>query len=123
MKSRVVRFIGSSVLAAVAVTGCGWMNSQESMQGHSMHGSMMSSKESVNSAADLRITLNSLLGEHMLLAAVATSHAVGGREVPFKGAVGGLDANSLDIAKAIGSVYGPDAEKAFCPCGRSISAW
>jgi copper chaperone CopZ len=115
MKSKVVRLIGGSVLAAVAVTGCGWMNSQSAMPSHSMHGSAMSGKESGNAAADLRVGLNSLLGEHMLIAAVATSHALGGREIPFKGAVGGLDANSADIAKAIGSVYGPDAEKAFLP--------
>src|SRR6476660_5079920 len=36
----------------------------------------------------------------------------------FKGAVGGLDANSIDISKAIGSVYGADAEKAFLPLWR-----
>jgi hypothetical protein len=116
MKNKIVRFIGGSVLAAVAVTGCGWTSSQNPMQSHSMHGAtMMNSKESATSAADLRVGLNSLLGEHMLIAAVATSHVLGGREVPFKGAVGGLDANSVDIAKAIGSVYGLDAEKAFLP--------
>ncbi|MGH7798149.1 MAG: hypothetical protein ACREQ2_25075 [Candidatus Binatia bacterium] len=119
MKSKVVRFIGGSVLAAVAVTGCGWTGSQNAMQSHSTHGStIVSSKASATSAADLRVGLNSLLGEHVLIAAVATSHALGGREVPFKGAVGGLDANSVDIAKAIGSVYGTDAEKAFLPLWR-----
>jgi hypothetical protein len=119
MKNKVVRFISGSVLAAVAVTGCGKMNSQSSMQSHSMHGStMVSGKESATSAADLRIGLNSLLGEHVLIAAVATSHALGGRDAAFKGAVGGLDANSVDISKAIGSVYGADAEKAFLPLWR-----
>ena len=83
-----------------------------------MHGSMMDNKETATSAADLRVGLNSLLGEHVLIAAVATSHALGGRDAAFKGAVGGLDANSIDISKAIGSVYGPDAEKAFLPLWR-----
>ena len=41
MKNKIVRFIGGSVLAAVAVTGCAGMSSQGSMQSHSMHGSMM----------------------------------------------------------------------------------
>ncbi len=119
MKNKIVRFIGGSVLAAVAVTGCGWMSSQSPMQSHSMHGgTMMNSKESATSAADLRVGLNLLLGEHVLIAAVATSHALGGRDAAFKGAVGGLDANSVDISKAIGSVYGPDAEKAFLPLWR-----
>src|SRR5215510_13504465 len=118
MKNKIVRFIGSSVLAAVAVTGCSGMRSQDSMQSHSMHGSMTDNKQAATSAADLRVGLNSLLGEHVLIAAVATSHALGGRDPAFKGAVGGLDANSIDISKAIGSVYGPDAEKAFLPLWR-----
>ena len=79
---------------------------------------MMDNKEAATSAADLRVGLNSLLGEHVLIAAVATSHALGGRDAAFKGAVGGLDANSIDISKAIGSVYGPDAEKVFLPLWR-----
>jgi hypothetical protein len=118
MKNKVVRLIGHSVLAAMVVVGCGQMNSSKSMSsmgGHAMHGSTASDKVGAVSAADLRVSLNALLGEHMLIAAVATSHALGGREIPFKGAVGGLDANSVDIAKAIGSVYGADAEKAFLP--------
>jgi len=115
MKNKMVRSVAASLLAAVVVTGCGSTNSQSGMQGHSMHGSMMGAMEAATAAADLRVNLNALLGEHMLIAAVATSHALGGREIPFKGAVAGLDANSGDIAKAIGSVYGPDAEKAFLP--------
>ena len=92
MKNKVTRLIGSSVLAAVTVTGCGWSNSMHSMQGHSMHEPTMSSKDTKWSAADLRSNLNALLGEHVLTAAGATSHALGGREAAFKGAVGGLDA-------------------------------
>ena len=115
MKIKMVRLVGASLLATAVVTGCGSTNSPSGMQGHSMHGSMMGAKEAATAAADLRVNLNALLGEHMLIASVATSHALGGREIPFKGAVAGLDANSADIAKAIGSVYGPDAEKAFLP--------
>lgn len=118
MKNKVVRLIGSSVLATVTVAGCGWSNSMHSMPDHSMRDSMMSSKDTQWSAADLRSNLNALLGEHVLIAAVATSHALGGREAAFNGAVGGLDANSVDISKAIGAVYGADAEKAFLPLWR-----
>jgi hypothetical protein len=118
MKNKTVRFIGVSVLAAVAAAGCGWSNSMSSMSGHSMHGSMATSKDNKWSAADLRSNLNALLGEHVLIAAVATSHALGGREAAFNGAAGGLDANSIDISKAIGAVYGADAEKAFLPLWR-----
>jgi len=118
MKNKVVRLIGSSVLATVTVASCGWSNSMHSMPDHSMRDSMMSSKDTQWSAADLRSNLNALLGEHVLIAAVATSHALGGREAAFNGAVGGLDANSVDISKAIGAVYGADAEKAFLPLWR-----
>ena len=118
MKNKIVRLIGSSVLATVTVASCGWSNSMHSMPDHSMRDSTMSSKDTQWSAADLRSNLNALLGEHVLIAAVATSHALGGREAAFNGAVGGLDANSVDISKAIGAVYGADAEKAFLPLWR-----
>ena len=62
--------------------------------------------------------MNALFGEHVLIAAVATSHALGGRQPAFEGAVGGLDPNSIDISRAIGAVYGADAEKAFLPLWR-----
>jgi LPXTG-motif cell wall-anchored protein len=70
------------------------------------------------SAADLRVTLNSLLTEHTALAASATGAALGGREAQFKAAAAALDANSVDLSKAIGSVYGSAAEQAFLPLWR-----
>jgi hypothetical protein len=69
-------------------------------------------------AAELRTTLNVLLREHAYLAGAATSAALGGREAEFKAAAGALDANALDIASAVGSVYGADAERAFLPLWR-----
>jgi hypothetical protein len=73
---------------------------------------------SATSAAQLRTALNGLLQEHVFLAAAATDAALGGRNTEFKAAAGALDANSVDISKAIGSIYGPDAEKAFLPLWR-----
>jgi len=66
----------------------------------------------------LRATLNLLLREHVYLAADATGAALGGRKAEFEAAAAALDANSQDIARAIGSVYGADAEKAFLPLWR-----
>jgi hypothetical protein len=68
--------------------------------------------------ANLRNTLNLALREHAILAAMATGSALGGRTAEFSAAAGAVDANSVDIAKAIGSVYGADAEKAFLPLWR-----
>jgi hypothetical protein len=65
------------------------------------------------SAAELRTLLNTLLAEHVYLAAGATGAALGGRDAEFKAAAGALDANSVEISKAIGLVYGSDAETAF----------
>ncbi len=64
-------------------------------------------------ASDLRTALNSLLQEHVYLAAAATGSALGGRQSEFQAAAGALDANSVALSKAIGSVYGSDAETAF----------
>jgi hypothetical protein len=58
------------------------------------------------------------LSEHVLLAASATGAALGKREAEFKAAAAALDANSVDLSKAVGSVYGADAEKAFLPLWR-----
>jgi len=114
MNSTFTRLAGIAAMIGLVGTGCGaTMPHQDAMAKPAS-----SSATSVTKASDLRAGLNALLGEHVLLAAVATSHALGGREAAFKGAAGGLDANSVDIAKAIGSVYGADAEKAFLPLWR-----
>jgi hypothetical protein len=69
-------------------------------------------------AAELRTGLNALLSEHVYLAAAATGAALGGRSGEFQAAAGALDANSIDLAKAIGAVYGAEAEQAFLPLWR-----
>jgi hypothetical protein len=69
-------------------------------------------------AGALRTALNLALREHVHLAAAATGAALGGRDAEFKAAAGALDANSVAVAKAIGSIYGPEAEKAFPPLWR-----
>jgi hypothetical protein len=70
------------------------------------------------SSAALRSALNLALREHVYLAAAATNAALGGRQAEFEAAAGALDGNSVDVARAIGSVYGADAEKAFLPLWR-----
>jgi hypothetical protein len=65
------------------------------------------------SASDLRTGLNTMLAEHVYLAAAATDAALGGRSTEFKEAAAALDANSVALGKAIGSVYGDGAGAAF----------
>jgi hypothetical protein len=70
---------------------------------------------SATKAADLRVALNNLLSEHVVLAAHATGAALVGRTAEYKAAVAALDANSNDITRAIAGIYGEDAGKAFGP--------
>ncbi|HWU40059.1 MAG TPA: hypothetical protein VN203_20610 [Candidatus Acidoferrum sp.] len=112
MNGTVVRLTGILALAAIFSVGCAATSSQPMS-----HMSPMSAT-SATKAAELRAGLNTLLGEHVMLAAAATGAALEGREADFKAAAGALDANSVDISKAIGSVYGPGAEQAFLPLWR-----
>lgn len=114
MTQTFVRKVGTAAVAAVLLTGC-----TKSMSGGS-HASGMASpmSTSTSQAAGLRTGLNTLLAEHVYLAAAATGAALGGRDAEFKAAAAALDANSVAIAQAIGSVYGKDAEQAFLPLWR-----
>ncbi len=112
MKGRHAPLIGVATAIALLIAACTMTASQPGSAGHSMP------KPAMTQAADLRTGLNTLLGEHVILAAAATNAALGGRDAEFKAAAGALDGNSVDIAKAIGSVYGVDAERAFLPLWR-----
>ena len=63
-------------------------------------------------AADLRVTLDTLLGEHALLAVAATQKGLDGAE-DFEAAAAALDANSVEVSEAIASVYGDEAAEQF----------
>jgi len=104
--------LGSAAATFLLVVGC--TQSMPSAQGMASPASATSATH----AAALRTTLNTLFAEHVYLAAGATGAALGGREAEFKAAAGTLDANSVAIAQAIGSVYGKDAESAFLPLWR-----
>lgn len=108
------RLTGAAAMVALLGAGCSMAPGDHGAM--PMHGSMAAT--SSTKAATLRSNVNSLLGEHVYLAAAATGAALGGRDAEFKAAAGALDANSVAISKAIGSVYGPDAERAFLPLWR-----
>jgi hypothetical protein len=112
MKKTFGRVTGIVVLLGGLSMGCS-MTTAQSMP----HASPMAAT-SATKAADLREGLNALFGEHAMLAAAATGAALGGREAEFTASAAALDANSVDIAKAIGSVYGAGAEQAFLPLWR-----
>ncbi len=107
MRHILKRLIGGLALVAVTAMGVG-----------DVWAARLDAPTSATPAAGLRVGLNALLSEHVYLAAAATNAALGGRQPEFEAAAAALDANSVDVAKAIGSVYGPDAEKAFLPLWR-----
>ena len=76
--------------------------------GHTMH----MHKATAVSAADLRVALDQLLGEHAVLAMNATNLGVTGSKA-FPAAAKALDRNSVALSQAIGSIYGAKAGKTF----------
>lgn len=63
-------------------------------------------------AADLRVALDKLLGEHAVLAMNATNQGVTGSK-SFPATAKSLDKNSVELSKAIASIYGKDAGGVF----------
>ncbi len=107
MTRTMIRLIGGLALLAVTAMGVG-----------DVWAARLNAPTSATPAAGLRVSLNALLSEHVYLAAAATNAALAGRQPEFQAAAAALDANSVDVAKALGSVYGPEAEKAFLPLWR-----
>jgi hypothetical protein len=64
-------------------------------------------------AADLRVSLNLLLSEHVVLAAKATGAALGGRSDEFSAYGELLNMNGTDVGKMIKAAFGEDAETKF----------
>ena len=129
MSKRLTRFSISAAAVLVLAAGCSsGTSSPTGMPGHDMSPSSSPSVSSTPSAstsavapatteaAALRATLTSLLSDHVWLAGNALDTAVrkqGDLKDPqVVGAVRALDANSVALAKTLGSVY-PDAEKPF----------
>ena len=109
MKKQMIAWVGAASM--VMLTGC-------AMAQQPGHTAMNTPMTSGTKAAELRAGLNNLFSEHVYLAGAATNAALGGRDAEFKAAAAALDANSVAISKAIGSVYGEGAEKAFLPLWR-----
>jgi hypothetical protein len=64
-------------------------------------------------ALDPRTTFHLLLAEHVHLTTSTTGAAMAGRTGELAGAVRALDGNGRDLARALGAVYGPEAERRF----------
>ena len=100
-----------AALAIGAVAAFASTNSASST-GMTDHAGMHMNMAAKPTAADLRVTLDRLLGEHAQLAVAATRAGLNGSP-DFNAIAKSLDANSVDIANAIGSIYGMKARNQF----------
>jgi len=66
-----------------------------------------------SAAADLRVSLDLLLSEHLVLAAKATGAALGGRTDEYEAYGDALTDNGLELGALVGAAYGDEAEGAF----------
>ena len=107
--------VATAATLVFAAVGCG-SSDGDSAAATTTGGAMAQKAGSVTAtttaAADLRVTLDRLLGEHTILAIVATQKGFSG-DKDFKAAAGALDRNSVALADAIGSVYGAEARSKF----------
>ena len=106
---RIIR--GVAVGALLAATTLNAQNMQASHAASTM------------TVAALKAKLNTLLSEHVYLAAAATGAALGGRQAEFQAAASALDSNSVDLSRSIGTVYGNGAESAFLALWRKHIAF
>jgi hypothetical protein len=104
MTAAVAALAASGLLVAGAVAA----SSKDSADGEMMSHSM----KTATTAADLRVTLDNLFGEHAVLAMNATNAGVTGSK-SFPAAAKALDNNSVALSKAIASVYGAKAGQTF----------
>ena len=103
-------------LATLAVAGllvaAAFAASSRPAMSHSMNMNMHMHASSKLTAADLRVKLDNLFGEHAVLAMNATNAGVSGSKA-FPAAAKALDNNSVALSKAIASVYGAKAGNTF----------
>lgn len=105
-----------AAVIALLVGGASGYAIKSGMKSSTTNDSMMTSQSASpttdTKAADLRVLLNGLEQEHVALAADATRAGFDGTK-SFAPAAASLDANSHDIADAVGSVYGKEAGDKF----------
>lgn len=105
-----------AVVAALGVAACGGGDDTRSGAPAAQTGEMTVSApaepSTMTPAADLRATLDRLLGEHAILAMLATQKGYDG-EPDFEAVAAALDENGVELAQAIGSVYGDEAAQQF----------
>lgn len=100
--------------ATIFVTACGSStSSSSSTPTNAPANNVASTTTTSDPAADLRVKLDNLLGEHIFLATKATGAALGGRTAEFQAYGQLLATNGTDLGAMIGAAYGSDAQNTF----------
>lgn len=111
--------VSVAIVTAVLGLGVGFGVAKAVTMNNPSETTMQSTKpNTATKSADLRVALNALEREHVDLASQATRNGFDGRS-DFDASAKALDANSVEISKAVGSVYGPEAEAKFLEIWRS----
>jgi hypothetical protein len=100
----------SALLVAGALAASSKGTADDNMSGMTMTHS--GTTHAAMTAADLRVALDNLFGEHAVLAMNATNAGITGSK-SFPAAAKALDNNSVALSKAIASVYGAKAGQTF----------
>ncbi len=121
---KTIRTVAAGIVLALAAAACssddGGSASSPSVQPMSP-GDSMSAASIETGAATLRAGLSTLLQEHVYLAGIATGTALqeGPDSDAFAAAAATLDANSVGLADAVGSVYGEKGGDTFLDLWRA----
>jgi hypothetical protein len=115
MRKTAIRLAGVALVLVLGAAAC----ANDGRAGAVRTGPAHVPGSALGPAASLRVALDALLREHVYLAALATENALQRQTKAFDAAAAALDANSVALSEAVGSVYGADAQRAFLPLWRS----
>ena len=129
MKQSTKRLVASVAVVAALGAACGDDDGNDNASGDTTTteqstSSTMATDTGVDSAAsELRATLTAGLQEHVYLAGIAISSAVGAggnlEDPAVASAVATLDGNSVALSEAVGSVYGDEGGEQFLSLWRA----
>ncbi len=104
--------IAAAVIALVIGVAGGFAVANNNSEDQAVSSNSSSEKRTDTKAADLRVALNNLEGQHVDLAAAATRAGFDGSPM-FEASAGALDKNSRQLSEAVASVYGDEAGERF----------
>ena len=113
MTVRLARPWALTAIVALAAIACTQSNSGSSASGARTQPSQAAANAADSKAADLRVRLDGLLGEHVIVIAKTSLAATANRSDEYKGYATMLTANGSDLSDVIASAFGASAAATF----------